>query len=261
MRLPLAWFARLSFLVCKYMVEQNLENGSNGWIKIHRKLLENPIASKSNYMNVWIHLLLMANHEEEKCFIWNGQNIKQKAGEFITGRKQLSKNTGIPESTIEDILRYFEKEEIIRQHKTTKYRLITILKWDLYQKTDNKATTEQQQSDTIKNNNNYKNNTSKKEFLQTTQINELISLFKEVNPMYKDLFKRKNERDAINDLAEQLTYDKLKSIIEHLPDIINKPYAPKITSPLQLKRDLGKLVAFYNQEKSKLLVNKGKGFV
>jgi len=243
------------------MVEQNLETGNSGWIKIHRKLLENPIASKSNYMNVWIHLLLMANHEEEKCFIWNGQNIKQKAGEFITGRKQLSKNTGIPESTIEDILRYFEKEQIIRQQKTTKYRLITILKWNMYQQTDSKATTKQQQSDTIKNYNNYKNTTSKKEFLQGTQINELIEGFKEVNPMYKEFFKNKTERKAIDDLARQITYDKLKATIEQLPKIIGQPYAPKPTKPSELKRDLGKLIAFSKQKKSETIKKTTPNFI
>ena len=137
--------------------ETNLETGNNGWIKIHRKILNNPIATKPTYLALWVHLLLLANHNEGKQFIWNSEIVKQEAGQFITGRKNLSAQSGIPESTIEDILKLFEKLELIRQQKTTKYRCITILKWNLYQKSDNKATTKQQQSDTIKNYNNYKN--------------------------------------------------------------------------------------------------------
>ena len=36
-----------------------------GWIKIHRKILDNPIICKdSDYLSVWIYLLLNATHKE-----------------------------------------------------------------------------------------------------------------------------------------------------------------------------------------------------
>jgi hypothetical protein len=239
-----------------FCVESNEMKNQNGWVSVHRKLLDNPIACKPEYVSLWLHLLLMANHKDGYRFIFNGEDKILDAGQILTGRKVLSHNTGISETTIERILSYFEKTRQIGQQKTTKNRVITILKWKTYQKLDNKRTTNGQQTDTYNNINNIIRDTSKKEFLQSNQINELIELFKEVNPMYKDFFKNKTERKAIDDLAKQLTYDKLKSTIEHLPNIIGQPYAPKPTKPTELKRDLGKLIAFYKQESGK--VNKNK---
>jgi len=131
-----------------------------GWVKLHRQLIENPIITKPSYLALWVVLLLKANHKENK-FMWNGNIIVVKEGQMITGRKELSKETKIPESTIEDILNYLEKQHQIQQQKTTKYRLITIVNWIKYQgsdtKSNNKATTKQQQADTNKNEKNANN--------------------------------------------------------------------------------------------------------
>jgi len=69
--------------------------------------------------------------------MFNGETIRLKPGQLITGRKELSKRTGIHESTIERALTFFEKtEQQIEQQKTTRNRLITILNWDMYQETE-----------------------------------------------------------------------------------------------------------------------------
>jgi hypothetical protein len=121
-----------------------------GWIKIHRRILLKGYANKPAYVALWVHLLLMVNHQEKE-FLWNGKLIKIKAGQFVTGRKTLSEQVGISESMVERLLTFFEKESQIEQQKTTKYRLITILKWNDYQILDNKRTTSEQQVNTNKN--------------------------------------------------------------------------------------------------------------
>ena len=119
---------------------------NNGWIKLHRKLKDKGYYKKPAYLALWIHLLLSANHDKKE-FMWNGEIVMVKSGQLITGRKELSEQTGIPESTIEDILKLLERQHQIQQQKTTKFRLITIVKWGEYQKSDsksnNRATTEQ----------------------------------------------------------------------------------------------------------------------
>ena len=112
---------------------------SNGWIKLHRKLMDNPIYKKPSWLSVWLTLLLLANHDDNNSFIWNGQNIHHKRGQFITGRKKINELTGVPETTIERVLNWLESEHQIGQQKTPKYRLITILKWEEYQNVDNKT--------------------------------------------------------------------------------------------------------------------------
>jgi hypothetical protein len=116
-----------------------------GWIKVYRKIQEKGYYKKSAYVHLWVHLLLNANHEPKE-FMWNNQIIIVKEGQLIAGRKELSKETGIPETTIERILDYLEKDKQIGQQKTTKFRLITVLNWKEYQgsgqQTDNKRTTD-----------------------------------------------------------------------------------------------------------------------
>ncbi len=113
-------------------------------------------ANKPAYVALWVHLLMMANHQDRE-FLWNGGIIKLKPGQFVTGRKALSEASGVSETTVERILNLFEVEQQIGQQKTTKYRLITILNWDKYQIVDNKRTTSGQQADTNKNDKKVKN--------------------------------------------------------------------------------------------------------
>ena len=135
-----------------------------GWIKLHRKVLDNPIATRAEYAWLWMTLLLMANHRNQKV-MWNNDVVVIKEGQFITGRKKLSQQTGIKETTIERILKYLENGHQIEQQKTNKYRVITIINWRSYQdeniRTDNKRTTDGQQTDTNKNEENEKNSLSK----------------------------------------------------------------------------------------------------
>ncbi len=139
-------------------------SNSQGWIKIHRQLLENPLIGKPNYLALWIILLLKANHKP-KTFIWNGKKQICSEGQLLTGRNELSKQSGICAGTVENILKYLEIEQQIEQQKTNKFRLITIKKWKDYQKNeqhfeqqiDNRLTTDCHQIDTNKNDNNEKN--------------------------------------------------------------------------------------------------------
>lgn len=61
-----------------------------GWIKIHRKLLENPIVMKdSDYLAVWIYLLLNATHKNVDV-LFNGTRKTLHSGQLITGRKAIA---------------------------------------------------------------------------------------------------------------------------------------------------------------------------
>src|SRR3990167_8712218 len=84
----------------------------NGWISLHRKIFDNPISKKPAWAWLWITLLLKANHEPNS-FIWNGKKIIIERGQLLTGRKELSIQTGVSGSTIEDILKYLERQQQI----------------------------------------------------------------------------------------------------------------------------------------------------
>ena len=112
-----------------------------GYIKLHRTLLNNPIAKRPDYAWLWATLLLKASHREVK-FIWNDETVVLKPGQFITGRKQLSSETGISESKVYRILKYLKNEQQIEQQTNNNYTTITILKWKKYQ--ENEQQIEQQ---------------------------------------------------------------------------------------------------------------------
>lgn len=105
---------------------------NKGWIKLHRKVMEQSFWKKSAYVHLWMHLLLKANHEEIE-FEFNGKAFDLKAGQFVTGRTSISADTRIPGSTVERILKFLESEHLIGQQKTNKYRVITIVNWSRYQ--------------------------------------------------------------------------------------------------------------------------------
>ena len=109
----------------------------SGWIKLHRKLCEKAFYSKdSEKVHLWVHLLMSANHAGREELL-GGKPFFCASGQFTTGRKQLSSETGISESKIERILTYFEKiEQQIEQQKTSTNRLISILNWGQYQQSE-----------------------------------------------------------------------------------------------------------------------------
>lgn len=128
----------------------------NGWIKLHRSIMNSDVWGNDRYFKLWCYLLMRANHEK-RGFWWNDSFIEVEKGTFVTGRKQISKDTKMPESTIEDALRFLETRHQIRQQKTSKYRLITILKWDSYQNPTSNPTSGRHLADTNNNYKNYKN--------------------------------------------------------------------------------------------------------
>lgn len=109
----------------------------SGWIKLHRKFCEKAFYSKdSEKVHLWVHLLMSANHAGKEELL-GGKPFFCVSGQFTTGRKQLSRETGISESKIERILTYFEKiEQQIEQQKTSTNRLISILNWGQYQQSE-----------------------------------------------------------------------------------------------------------------------------
>lgn len=139
-----------------------------GWIKIHRKIWDNPIIRKDNtHFLVWMYLLLHATHKEYDV-IFNNQRITLKQGQLLVGRRSIAVELGVSESKIQRILKLFESEQQIEQQTTPQNRLISILNWDKYQNSEqpfeqqvnNNRTTSEQQVNTnknIKNNNNIKN--------------------------------------------------------------------------------------------------------
>lgn len=138
---------------------------SEGYIKIYRKILDNPIVCKdADHFAVWMYLLLKATHKEMPA-LFKGEKIILKSGQLITGRKSISEQLKISESKIFRIINCFKIEQQIKQQTSNKNSLITILNWEEYQQSEqqnkqqvnNKRTTSEQQVNTNNNVNNVNN--------------------------------------------------------------------------------------------------------
>ena len=138
---------------------------AEGWIKLHRKLLDNPVTMKdTDHLAVWIYLLLNASHNEHPA-LFKGEKIILKPGQLITGRKSIALALHIDESKVERILKSLKSEQQIEQQTSSKNRLISITNWEFYQQSEqqieqqvnNKRTTSEQQVNTNKNIKNDKN--------------------------------------------------------------------------------------------------------
>jgi predicted transcriptional regulator len=112
-----------------------------GYIKVWRKIKDSFFYTDSAIVHLWIHLLLEANHKE-KTFMFNGKKITLKKGQLITGRKKLSKETGIAESKIYRTMKMLESEQQIEQQTYNKYTIVTITNYNNYH--ENEQQNEQQ---------------------------------------------------------------------------------------------------------------------
>lgn len=110
---------------------------NNGYIKLHRKMLDNPVVCKdSDYFSVWCYLLLKASHAEIKVDFY-GETKTLQTGQLITGSKAISTKLKIDESKVKRILKNYESERMIEQITyPRKGRIITILNWVEYQDND-----------------------------------------------------------------------------------------------------------------------------
>src|SRR3990167_315246 len=69
----------------------------------------------------------------------------------------------------------------------------------------------------------------------SSEINDLIKLFEEINPSCKRMYGNKTQRKACSDLINNYTYEKVVKVIEKtLPAIRGLKFFPTITTPLQL---------------------------
>lgn len=102
---------------------------SNGFIVIYRSILNWEWYDDTNTKAVFLHLLLKANHKEER---WHGVLVQR--GQLITSVRKLAKETGLSIMNVRTALKHLESTHEITQVSKTKYTVISIQKYDDYQK-------------------------------------------------------------------------------------------------------------------------------
>ena len=103
-----------------------------GWIKLHRKMLNSSVFQNPNILKFWVWCLLKASHTEYTTRI-GIQEVTLLQGQFPFGRNVAAVELNMNPSTIYKYLNLLEGENLISTKRNNKYTVVTIEKWELYQ--------------------------------------------------------------------------------------------------------------------------------
>lgn len=155
----------------------------NGYIKLFRSLTEWEWYDDTNTVRVWIHLLLKANHKDQR---WHGVEIHR--GQLITSSERLATELHLSRQQIRRALDNLKSSGEITSKTTNRWTLINIEKYSLFQdwnsnnnqqnnqQKTNKKPTNNQQTTT---NNNDKNEKNEKNILPRKRGSYRSSSFEE----------------------------------------------------------------------------------
>lgn len=108
----------------------------NGWIKLWRKVLSNPIFLDDSLFKCWVYCLLRANHDRND-FLINKQLVSCEPGEFVTGRDSANRDLGWKSKKFDRKCIFLEKYGFLTRQVTSHFTKIKIINWNTYQGANN----------------------------------------------------------------------------------------------------------------------------
>lgn len=170
-----------------------------GWIKLHRQILEWEWYSDNNCFRLFLHLLLKANHKEKRF-----KGIELKVGSIVTSRDLLARETGLTSQQIRTALNKLISTNEITSVTSSQGTIIQIVSYEKYQVSTNEITNEQPTSNQrVTTNKNDKNN---KELL--------------FNDFWK-IYDKQVDRKKCLEKFTKLKDEEIKLIFEVLPNYIS----------------------------------------
>jgi hypothetical protein len=209
-----------------------------GWIKVHRKLVDWEWYNDINVKVVFLHLLLTANHKEKQ---WKGQTILR--GQKLTSIEHLADDVGLTIQQTRTALKKLKSTHEITIKTTNKNTLITIEKFNNYQfeiDEDNKQNNKQF-------NNLITNN-------QQTNNKQITTNKNEKNDNNDNIKKEKNKKRKTFEevLAENNCSEELEITVRDFIDMRKTIKKPMTSKALELLfRNLEKLT---NLEEEKIAI-------
>lgn len=115
-----------------------------GWIKLHRRLLASPLFANERKLRIFIWCLLRANPHPTVVKIGN-KTVHLERGQFITSRDEAAAELGgLSGSAVRRWLEQLSNEQRICLKANSKYTLVTVLNYSVYQ---GKSAVREQQSE------------------------------------------------------------------------------------------------------------------
>lgn len=178
-----------------------------GWVKIHRSFLTWEWFDKPEMVQLFIYLLLQANHDAKE---WHGITIER--GQIVTSAARIAQETRLSPRSVRTCLNRLKATNEVTIESTSQYTIVTISKYDTYQDADElsdkandkandkRATNERQTSDNqTTTNKNDKNIYTHTEFINLVEsiTRSRVSTCEQVQAM----------RDMIAELIERVGCD------------------------------------------------------
>ena len=213
-------------------------SNQQGWVRLHRQLLEWEWFDEPNVFRLFIYCLLKANHQDRN---YKGQLIKR--GTFVTSLELLSEETKISVQSVRTSLKRLESTGELTSQRTPKGTVIQVVKYEDYQDANtptNKQLTNCQQTTNkqLTTNNNDKNDNNEKEEIIIPSYDDFKKhAFQKLNDkgidnvfLYEFDIKAKYEQWVENEwkdgynkpilnwkstLTNQIKYDRIKPLIQN----------------------------------------------
>ena len=103
----------------------------NGFVKLHRKMVEWGWYSDCVVKDVFIHILMVARYTPGQYMGYD-----MKAGQAVIGRKKMATELGFSEQQIRTALKKLESTGEITLKSTNKFTIATVENWEFYQCND-----------------------------------------------------------------------------------------------------------------------------
>lgn len=130
---------------------------NNGWIKMHRKLIESSVFENPKLLKTWIWCLCKASHTKHEVIVGK-QIVLLKEGQFVFGRLKAAEALNMNDRTVYDYMKMLQNLKMISINSNNKFSIVTVEKWDFYQCSEDEhqhqSTIENTTNTTIKNHTN-----------------------------------------------------------------------------------------------------------
>ncbi|MCI8654557.1 MAG: hypothetical protein HFJ48_01600 [Clostridia bacterium] len=173
------------------------------WISMHRKFKDWQWYKNINVKTLFIHLLLKANFKDN---YW--KDIEIKRGQVLTSIEHLSQETGLSVQQIRTAINKLKSTGEITIEATSKYSLITVEKYNIYQKNDKKITNK------ITNNVTINQQTNNKQVTTNNKDNNNNNIYLYLFNIYKAKIQKSNFGEKVrvlSELKEDKKYELLSS--------------------------------------------------
>ena len=123
-----------------------MSNKLNGFIKVHRRMIEWGWYSDPNTKALFLHLLLVATFKDGEYM-----GYKLKPGDAVVGFKSLSETLGMSVKQVRTAMAHLEQTGEITRKATNRFSIVSIANWESYQLEDDERANKGQQLKNVKN--------------------------------------------------------------------------------------------------------------